>query len=378
MKPPMLMTPGPTEVSEDVLTAMSRSMVNPDLDPVFFEFYRGVTRKIARLVGTEHEVVVLGGEGILGLEAACASLIEPGDRVLCFANGVFGYGFADFVKLYGGQVVFCYGDERHPFDPDEVLTLLQRDPGFKLATLVHCETPTGLLNPVPLLAPLLRERGILTMVDAVSSIGGIPVAADAWGVDILLGGSQKCLSAPPGLAFLSISPEAWAAIHRRKQPVAGYYCNLSHWADWYERKWFPYTLPVSDLFGLDAALDRVLADADVYERHRRVGQAVRRAITAGGLELFPKSGWSDTVTAFLPPSGLKESEIRREILERHRILLAGSLGTLTDPVIRIGHMGENCWVDKVSGALEALDATLRRFGVQPAAPLVDTFTAALD
>jgi len=109
-----------------------------------------------------------------------------------------------------------------------------------------------------------------------------------------------------------------------------------------------------------------------------VGQAVRRAITAGGLELFPKSGWSDTVTAFLPPSGLKESEIRREILERHRILLAGSLGTLTDPVIRIGHMGENCWVDRVSRALEALDAALRHFGFQPAASLVDTFTASLD
>jgi aspartate aminotransferase-like enzyme len=378
MDTPLLMTPGPTEVSDEVLAAMAKPMVNPDLDPAFFEFYRFLTRKIARLAGTAHDVLVLGGEGILGLEAACASLIEPGDRVLCFANGIFGYGFADFVKMYGGQVVFCYGDERHPFEPDEVAALLQRDSAFKLATIVHCETPTGLLNPVDRLAPLLHERGILTVVDAVSSIGGIPVATDKWGVDVLLGGSQKCLSAPPGLAFLSISPAAWSAIGQRKHPVTSYYGKLELWRDWYERKWFPYTQPVSNLFGLDAALDRILADTDVFQRHHRVGQAVRRAITDGGLELFPRSGWSDTVTAFLPPPGLKEADIRRELLERHRVLLAGSLGTLTDPVIRIGHMGENCWVDKVSRALAALDATLRGFGFQPAAPLAETFATALD
>lgn len=367
------MTPGPTEVHEEVRQAMARPLLNPDLDPDFFEFYRHAARKFARLIETDNEVLILSGEGILGLEAACASLIEPGDRVLCLDNGIFGRGFADFVRIYGGEPVFFTGDDRRPLDPDRLAEFLDKEHDFTLATLVHCETPSGVLNPVADLAPRLHARGILTVVDAVSSIGGEPFRADAWQVDVALGGSQKCLSAPPGLTLISLSDAARRRLADRRRPIASFYGDLSLWRDWYEQKWFPYTQPVSDLYALDAALDRRLADPDAPGRHRRLGEAVRQTLTAAGLELYPRAGWSHTVTAFCPPAGLSEADIRNELLRRHNILLAGAFDRLAGKVIRIGHMGENCREDKLFRTFRGLDQSLRSLGFIPAVSMAEAF-----
>jgi len=366
MPRPLMMTPGPTEVHEDVRQAMARPLLNPDLDPDFFEFYRRTAGKCARLMETGNDVLILGGEGILGLEAACASLIEPGDRVLCLDNGIFGRGFADFVRIYGGEPVLFSGDDRRPLEPDRLAEFLDKDHDFTLATLVHCETPSGVLNPVADLAPQLRARGILTVVDAVSSIGGEPFRADAWQVDVALGGSQKCLSAPPGLTLVSLSEAARRRMADRRRPIASFYGNLALWRDWYQRKWFPYTQPVSDLYALDVALDRRLADPDAPGRHRRLGEAVRQTLAAAGLGLYPRAGWSNTVTAFCPPAGLAEAEIRHELLTAHNILLAGAFDRLAGKVIRIGHMGENCREDKLFLTLAGLDRSLRSLGFTPA------------
>jgi aspartate aminotransferase-like enzyme len=372
-----MMTPGPTEVHERVRQAMAQPLRNPDLDPAFFEFYRNTARKFARLIETRSDVLILCGEGILGLEAACASLIEPGDRVLCLDNGIFGRGFADFVRLYGGEPVFFTGDDRLPLDPDRLARFLETDHEFTLATLVHCETPSGLVNPVADLAPLLNRRGILTVVDAVSSIGGEEFRADDWRVDVTLGGSQKCLSAPPGLTMVSLSDAARQRMARRRRPIASFYCNLAVWQDWYARKWFPYTQPVADIHALDAALDRLLADPDNLARHRRLAESVRHTLTAAGLDLFPRAGWSNTVTAFQPPAGLAEAEIRHELLTRHNILLAGAFDRLAGKVIRIGHMGENCREDKLFLTFAGLDRSLRSLGFTPAAPMAETFARRL-
>jgi aspartate aminotransferase-like enzyme len=168
LKKPMIMTPGPTYVSEDVRSALSKEITNPDLDPEFYEFYKETCTKIQKFLKTENEVLILCGEGILGLEAACASLIEPGDRVLCIDNGIFGNGFGDFQKMYGAQVVYFKSDYRKAIDVDALRKFLKKDSNFKMATVVQCETPSGRTNPVALICPLLKAMSAPPERSAIS------------------------------------------------------------------------------------------------------------------------------------------------------------------------------------------------------------------
>lgn len=350
----LIMTPGPTYVSEDVRQAIARRITNPDLDPSFFEYYRETCEKIKTLLKTESQVLILSGEGILGLEAACASLIEPGDRVLCLDNGIFGNGFAEFARIYGAETVFFKSDYDRGLDPVKLKSFLESDSNFKLATMVHCETPSGVTNPLDKICPLLKERGILSVVDAVSAVGGEELCTDEWGIDVLLGASQKCVSAPPGLTFLSISDDAWGKINSRSTPIAGYYCNLSTWSGWYENKWFPYTQSVNDIYGLRTAVERLLSENSPQERHRKIASALRCTLESAGLELYAADSHSNTVTAIVLPDGMNFEKVFKAMLEEHGIMIAGSLGYLKGKVIRIGHMGENCYEDKVYMTLKAL------------------------
>ncbi|MFZ5989520.1 MAG: pyridoxal-phosphate-dependent aminotransferase family protein [Bacillota bacterium] len=364
MNKPLIMTPGPTYIHEDVRRAMSLEITNPDLDENFFEFYKETCGKLKELLKTKNDVLILCGEGILGLEAACASIIEPGDRVLCIDNGIFGNGFGDFAKIYGGDVTYFKSDYHSAVGVEGLREFLNKDHNFKLATLVHCETPSGITNPVDEICKLLKSYGILSIVDSVSAIGGEPLETDEWQMDVVLGGSQKCLSAAPGLTFLSISPEAWNAILNRKTPITGYYSNLSHWKNWYEDKWFPYTQPISDIYGLREAVDRLLSEGDSIKRHKVLSDAVRNALTSSGLELYPQSGFSNTVTTFLIPSGVSFKEIFDIMLKEHNIMIAGAFGFLKDKVARIGHMGENCYEEKLYITLKALDTTLCKLNIK--------------
>ncbi len=364
MKIPFIMTPGPTQVHEDVRKAMAKNITNPDLDVNFFEYYRETCDKLKKLLNTKENVLILNGEGILGLEAACASLIEPGDRVLCIENGIFGRGFGDFVKIYGGEVVYFEGDRRRAIDVEDLKKFLENDHDFKLATVVHCETPSGISNPVDRICPLLKEYGIVSIVDSVSAIGGEQVEVDKWQMDIVLGGSQKCISASPGLTILSISEKARKIMFNRHTLIASFYCNLTIWENWYEKKWFPYTQPISDIYGLNCALDRILEKNDYVERHKKIGEAVRAAILKSGLELYPLDGYSNTVTTMLVPEGVSFKDIYESMIEKHNIMIAGAFDFLEDKVIRIGHMGENCHEENLYITLKALDETLKKLGVK--------------
>ncbi|MBU5437916.1 alanine--glyoxylate aminotransferase family protein [Tissierella sp. MSJ-40] len=364
MRSPLLMTPGPTQIHESVRSAMAKNITNPDLDVSFFEFYKETCNKLKKLLNTKEDILILGGEGILGLEAACASLIEPEDRVLCIDNGIFGNGFGDFVKIYGGKVEYFKGDYRKAIDIEELEQFLVKDHNFKLATMVHCETPSGITNPVDKICNLLNKYNIISVVDSVSAIGGELVEVDKWGIDIILGGSQKCISASPGLTFLSISKRAWNTILNRKTPIASFYCNLALWKNWYEEKWFPYTQPISDIYGLDCAIDIILEENNYIERHRSLSEKVRNAIIKSGLELYPLDGYSNTVTTMVIPKGITFNEIYNNMLNEHNIMVAGAFDYLKDKVIRIGHMGENCHEEKIYITLKALDETLKKYGVK--------------
>ncbi len=357
MKAPYLMTPGPTQVRENVRLARAKECTNPDIDLDFYEFYKETCLRIGEFLETKEDVFVLSGEGILGLEAACASLTELGDRVLVIDNGIFGEGFADFVTMYGGEAVPFKGERRKPIDVNALREFLEKDSDFKYATIVHCDTPSGMLDPMSLICPLLKEYNIITVVDSVAAMGGEPLLTDEWQVDIALGGSQKCVSAPPGLTFLSVSQDAWAAMENRRTPIAAYYCNLLIWKNYYQDKWFPYTMPISDIQGLRVAIDNILEEGleNVHARHAQVASYTRERLQEAGLELYLEDGFSNTVTVLNIPDHVDGSQpILDYMLKEYGIMAAGSFGYLQNKVIRIGHMGENAYINKVKVTIDAL------------------------
>ncbi len=358
-----IMTPGPTQVKEHVRQARARVCTNPDLDETFVEYYRETCELISRLLHTSNETLILGGEGILGLEAACASLTEPGDRVLVLDNGVFGKGFVDFVSMYGGVPRLYTVDGRNPIDPVAFAAFLEKDHDYKYATLVHCDTPSGILNDISALCPLLDQYGIVTVVDSVSSMFGEEIRVDESKIDILCGGSQKAVSAPPGLTFVTLSDRAKKVMAQRKTPIAAFYANLRIFEGYYENKWFPYTMPISDIYGLRAALDEIAEDSEMLARHAQIGSACRKALTDAGLHLHLESGFSNTVTVFEVPEKTTAKEILQMMREEHEILLAGSLGTLNGQVIRIGHMGANANFQDMAQTMGALDSVLSKLGI---------------
>ena len=373
MKVPLIMTPGPTQVRENVRMARAIATTNPDLDLQFYEFYKETCEEIGQFLNTKNEVRILSGEGILGLEAACASLTESDDRVLVIDNGIFGEGFADFVKMYGGEVVFFKGDRKRKIDVIELEKFLEKDHNFKYATIVHCDTPSGVLNDIDKICKILKKKGILTVVDSVAGMGGEDIRVDEWGIDIVLGASQKCVSAPAGLTFLSISDGAFKLMQQRKKPIASYYCNLLIWKDYYENKWCPYTPPISDIIGLRQAFDNILMDRDILDRHNSIGRATRKAVKEAGLNLYIDEGYSNTVTVIEIPLGINCKELLKHMVDEFNVFIAGSFGYLEGKVIRIGHMGENAKKDKMAYTLLALQTSLKVLGFECERSMVEVF-----
>ena len=369
-----IMTAGPTQVRENVRMARSLECTNPDLDPAFFDFYRETCRLLSKAVNTDNKALILGGEGILGLEAACASLTEPGDRVLVIDNGVFGKGFADFVKIYGGEPVSFVSDYHRPVELSQLEDFLKKDNNFKYATVVHCDTPSGVLNDVEEISKLLDRYGIMTVAESVAGLFGEPLDLSNSKIDILCGGSQKALSCPPGLTMLWVSDRAFKAMEDRKTPIAAFYANILLFKDYYEKQEFPYTMPVSDINGLRVALENYFQMRDTtYDRHARIAAATRKALTEGGLKLYLEKGWSNTVTCISVPEGITDKEILEGMEKDYNIMISGCFDVLAGKIVRIGHMGENAYEDKVADTLAALQGTLEKKGIQVKCDLAETF-----
>ncbi|WP_226480059.1 pyridoxal-phosphate-dependent aminotransferase family protein [Natrinema amylolyticum] len=347
------MTPGPTEVPAAVRERMSESTPNPDVEPEFFAFYRDLTSELEAIYGGD-DIAILGGEGILGLEAAIASLVEPGDRVLCISNGLYGEGFADFVEMYDGEAVLCDAPWREPLDLDAIESELE-DGSFDVATMVHCETPTGVLNDIEPVLEVLEDHDVISVVDAVSSLGGVPVPTET--IDVCLGASQKCFSAPPGLTVCSVSDRAWRKIESFE--TESLYTDLEPWRDAADEEWFPYTHLSSNLYGLDTAIDLLLEEGlgDVFERHEAAATRCRERAAELGLSVYPDDARSSpTVTALEVPG--RATALQQTLADEHDIVLATGLGDLEADVLRIGHMGHNARLERVDRTMDALEAVL--------------------
>ncbi|MDR0879491.1 MAG: alanine--glyoxylate aminotransferase family protein [Clostridioides sp.] len=375
MEKTTIYSPGPSNVRENVRLAMAAETTNPDLDPDFFNLYKNMCTNIGKILKTENDVFVLSGEGILGLEAACASLTEYGDRVLIIENGVFGEGFIDFVAMYGGVHVTFSSDRDKEIDIVALKKFLDTDSNFKYATVVHCDTPSGVLNPVDKICPLLKEYGILTVVDAVSSIGGEALDVDNSKIDIVVSGSQKVFSAPPGLTIVAISDDAYRSIENRESKIKSFYCNLSVWKDYYIDQWFPYTMPVNAINGLNVAVENILDEGieEMLDRHKKIANSVRTAFINSGIKLHLSSGHSNTVSVIELPADINVDKFLAHIKKRYNLILSGSFGYLSNKVVRIGHMGENARFDKLVYLLEIINSALVDLGFTPKSNLVREF-----
>lgn len=357
----LMMTAGPTMVSGNVLHARSKYFGNPDLDSDFFSYYKFVCHRLSQFFGTEKsKVIIMSGEGMLGLDSACASLTEKGDRVLVISNGVFGEGFKDLVEIYGGEVTLFESSWKKSIDLEALKKFLEEDSNFKYATLVHCDTPSGILNDVSPVCQLLKSKGILTVVDTVAALGGVDFRTDEWGVDVALAGSQKVFSAAPGLTMVAVSDNAWKAMESRKTPITSFYCNLLLWKDCEEKKMFPYTMPVSDIMSLGVSIDNLLSETvyRLFDRHEEMRDLSIDRLKNVGCELYLESDYSPTVTAFIPPEGISAQELIDHMRNKYKILLAGSYGPLSGKVVRIGHMGENAREDRVRFTLDCIEKSI--------------------
>ncbi|MEM4527739.1 MAG: alanine--glyoxylate aminotransferase family protein [Desulfurococcaceae archaeon] len=364
-----IMTPGPTEIPYRVRSALMRETTNPDLDPEFLEIYNETRSMLRRLLGVyKGSLFIMTGEAMLGLEAAIANTVMNGTKVLVVANGVFGEGFADLVKAYGGVpllVEACDDCWRRSADPAVIDRELERHRDIEVVTLVHCDTPSAILNNLDDIAKVVEEHGSLLIVDAVSSIGGVPIDFDKTGMDILIGGSQKVLNTPPGLTIMAISDKAWDRVDRVK--YRGFYLDLKLWRDMLDDQGiFPYTMSDVLVYALCESLKMIHEEGveNVYRRHEMARNASWRALEALGLKPYPSSidHSSLTVTAFETPVGIDNKEFRQLMWRKYGVMIAGSWGKLSDRVLRIGHMGVQASRSHLLVAYTSLARALRDMG----------------
>lgn len=362
---------GPTSINPRVMEVMGKSLTNPDIDPEYEKKHRQVEKKISKLLKTEATSFIMLGEGMIGLEGAIINLVEEGDRVLVLNNGVFGAGFADFVKYYEGQPYIYEDDFRRGFDIEKLKNFLEKDHDFKVATMVHCETPSGITNDVKTICKLLNSYGILTIVDTVSGMGGEEFDFDDYKVDIALGGSQKCISAPTGLTLVTISERAKKAIRDRKKPVPSYYMNFENYYAYSDGFAFPYTMNENLTYALDLALD-LLFQKDSLALHKKYAEVTREIFEKAGFELYAKDSRSNTLTAVMVPEGFIAEDIIGA-LRKKGILISKGAGDIFEKVFRIGHMGNNISYENFLELYEKLDDVFGELGIETKVSLKEEF-----
>ena len=356
---PIPMVPGPVAVPDAIRHVYLEPYGSGDLETEFVELYTRTQRRLKAIFGTRDDIVIQSGEGMLALWSALKSCLVTGDRMLAVATGVFGYGIGEMAQSIGADVkIVGFGYDETINDMARIEAAIAE---FKprMITAVHCETPSGTLNPLEELGRLKHAYRVpLFYVDTVASAGGTPVLADDWHIDLCLGGSQKCLSAPPDMSFLSVSPRAWEIIN-----AVGYvgYDALMPFQHAVENRYFPYTPSWQGVAALHKAAG-LLLDEDLensFNRHDAVARFCRQRLVELGIDLFPAPGAipSPTVTAALIPQGLTWDAWDRRLREKG-LVAAGSYGPLAEKVFRLGHMGAQADRALVEQALEVIASAL--------------------
>jgi pyridoxamine--pyruvate transaminase len=364
--PDFTLSAGPVSATPRVLAALGSPIVY-HYDPAFIERFRATERKLADVFLTKNDVLLMQGEAVLGLEAAARGLVQPGTKALNLVQGIFGKYMGYWLKEYGAELHEVEVPYNDAVDPADVERYLDDNPGIELVTIVHSETPSGTVCDVAAIGPIAHARGALTLVDCVSSLGGIEFRTDDWHVDVAVAGAQKCLGGPPGMSLMTVSDAAWERIRANPTAPRGSFLSMLDWKEqWIDGEKFPFTPSVSDLHGVEASVDELLEEGleASIARHERSAAACRAGVRAMGLELWPRSDEvaAACVTAIAVPEGLTDVQVRAHCRERYGVMISGGQGA--GNLVRIGHMGTSARGLHPVVGLAALGRTLADLGVQ--------------
>jgi alanine-glyoxylate transaminase/serine-glyoxylate transaminase/serine-pyruvate transaminase len=369
LNPPtrLLMGPGPSQVSPRVLRAMSVPLLG-HLDPAFLGIMNDVQAQLREVFRTQNPfTIAISGTGSAGMEAALVNLIEPGDTAVICVAGVFGSRMADIVERCGGKLVKLETPWGQVTDLVRIEEALKKNAPVKLVGVVHAETSTGAQQPMEGLGKLCHAHGALLVADTVTSLGGVPVEVDGWEADAVYSGTQKCLSCPPGLSPLTLSPRALDAVKARKTKCRSWYLDLGMIADYWAdgKRAYHHTAPISMVYALREALRIVLEEGleARFARHLRHSAAfMAGAATLGCLPQAQEGHRLPSLNCIQTPPGVEEAPIRKAVLLENGIEIGGGLGPLAGKVWRIGLMGESARQENVLAVLAALEQQLRKAG----------------
>lgn len=360
----LLMGPGPSSVPDPVYAALGTKTIG-HLDPYFITIMDEIKAQLQKLVKTSAKLALpASGTGSAGMETCFVNLIEPDDSVLILINGVFGMRMQDVAARLGAKVDTLEFEWGKPVDVDAVKKKLNTKT-YKIVAVVHAETSTGVCNPVAEIGTLLAESDTIYLVDAVTSLGGIDVNMDKWGIDSLYSGTQKCISCPPGLAPVAFSDKAVAVLKGRKTKVPNWYLDLTMIINYWEghTRAYHHTAPINMLYGLYQALDLILAEGRdaVFQRHLENHQALVDGLENIGIQMLVEKKFRlPMLNAVKVPDGVDEAGVRKALRVEHKIEIGAGLGPLAGKIWRIGLMGHTARPENVSRLLTALRMILTR------------------
>ncbi|MFH0849514.1 MAG: alanine--glyoxylate aminotransferase family protein [Candidatus Bathyarchaeota archaeon] len=359
----LLMIPGPTIVSPRVLRALSK----PILSHVSSEFVDGYAEALSlqkQLFMTEGTPFMLSGSGTLGMEAAIANLMEKGDKVLCVENGYFGEKWEEVVETHGGvadRLRFEWGDPVNLKMLEEKLSSNE----YKLFTVEHVDTSTGIANPIDKIGKLAKNTEALYVVDSVCGLGGMPLKMDQWNIDFCLTGSQKALGAPPGISLFCLNQKAWDVVEKRKTMPTDYYVNLKKWKPIMDNPRGYFATPAVGLvLGMLEALKIIFEEGleARWARHKKFSEAFQAGVKGLGWGSFPAKGYeAHTLTVPKVPEGVDDAKMRGLMFQKYGVVIAGGLGKLGGKTVRVGHMGSDMVNDLVA-TLASMEMSLTEMG----------------
>ncbi|CAM5223113.1 pyridoxal-phosphate-dependent aminotransferase family protein [Alishewanella longhuensis] len=360
-----LLGPGPSDVYPQVLAAQSKPTVG-HLDPLFVAMMDELKQLLQYAFQTKNEMTLaISAPGSAGMEACFVNLVEPGEKVIVCRNGVFGERMRQNVERCGGIAVTVDNAWGEPVDPEAVAQALTQHPDARFLAFVHAETSTGALSDAKTLCALAKQHNCLSIVDAVTSLGGVELRVDDWGIDAIYSGSQKCLSCVPGLSPVSFSPAAVAKITQRKTPVQSWFLDqslvMSYWSGGAKRA-YHHTAPVNALYALHEAL-RILASEGLeqaWARHQAMHQELRAGLEQLGIQFVVAEPYRlPQLNAIYIPAGVDDAVVRSSLLQQFNLEIGAGLGALAGKAWRIGLMGYGARRENIALCLQALQQLLR-------------------
>jgi alanine-glyoxylate transaminase/serine-glyoxylate transaminase/serine-pyruvate transaminase len=360
----LLLGPGPSPVAPEVLAAMAHTTIG-HLDPAFIGLMDELKAMLQAVFNTKNDATfTVAGPGSVGMDACILNMIEPGDKILIARNGVFGMRMSEVASRGGAVVVPLDFEWGTPVDPAAVDAALDKDKDIKFMAFVHAETSTGVLSDGKALGAIAQKHNVFSIMDCVTSVGGVPVEMDAWGIDVLYTGTQKCLSCPPGLSPVSFNQRAIDHIKARKTKVLSWFLDvtqvMAYWGGEGARA-YHHTAPINALYGLHEALRRVLVEGldAAFARHRKAHLHLVAGLKQRGMDMLVAEACRlPQLNAVKIPAGADDAKVRRSLLLDHGIEIGAGLGPLAGKVWRIGLMGEGARTEHVDRLLAALDKVL--------------------